>query len=101
MLKLTHGRKSDERVSSSDPWIRTTAEASFAVARHGALTVGAPFSYWQLRALASRQGNGSADFSERFRQVRTLEADWFFCRAGSMKWARAGLTGPLERWNSV
>ena len=101
MLKLTHGSRNDERMNRRAPRTKTLAEASTGRAsRTLGLTRGA-FDYWQLRALEAKHGNGGALRSERFPRAGTLEADWNFCGADSMKGARAGFSGLPCRSNSV
>lgn len=101
MLKLTHGRRIDVRVSMSEARWGAPAEALVERVVRIRARYASTFSYWELRALTSARESDGGDFSERFPRPRTLGADWIFRGVDSMKGPRVRLTGLPARSNSV
>lgn len=97
MLKLTHGMRSNERVSTTDPTARATAGVPDGAA-HGDLgRATSALDYRDLRGLAAARTNAHGDWSERFGRARTLEAGWIFGGEDSMNGPRARLAGLSTR----
>jgi hypothetical protein len=101
MLELTHGSRSNERVSTRVPGAGATPELFLAAAPLGAAGVRRTCDSRQLRALAIRHGSDGRDLSERLPRIGTLEADWNFCDGDSMQRSRARVAGLPSRSNRV
>ena len=101
MLELTHGRKSDERVSSRNPNVRASVAGSIWTARCSLSIVQSTFDYWQLRVLTAMRRKRGANFLERSEHAETLEADCKLRSVDAMRGLRERATDLLNPANSV